>query len=196
MLEIALIRHSSTFGNTLKRYIGTTDEPLCKEGIELLKRKRYPSAEAVFVSPLTRCVQTARLIYPEHRLHIIEDLAECNFGEFENKNYMELEGNAAYQAWIDSNGQLPFPGGESRGEFRERTLRGFRRVVDTCFKLRIEKAAVICHGGSIMNIMEAYAQESRDFYGWHVGNAQGYTAVLDQTRFRQGKGILKEIKLI
>ena len=29
--------------------------------------------------------------YPGKRLNIIDELAECDFGEFENKNYQELD---------------------------------------------------------------------------------------------------------
>ena len=29
MIKIAMIRHGKTYGNTLGRYIGVTDEPLC-----------------------------------------------------------------------------------------------------------------------------------------------------------------------
>ena len=31
MIKIAMIRHGKTYGNTLGRYIGVTDEPLCEE---------------------------------------------------------------------------------------------------------------------------------------------------------------------
>ena len=31
-MTIYLIRHGETFGNQKKRYIGTTDEPLCHSG--------------------------------------------------------------------------------------------------------------------------------------------------------------------
>ena len=37
MKELYLIRHGKTYGNTLGRYIGTTDEPLCEEGREALQ---------------------------------------------------------------------------------------------------------------------------------------------------------------
>ena len=122
-----LLRHSFTEGNLKKRYVGVTDEPLCLDGTRFLKEHFYPDAEHIFVSPLRRCVQTARLIYPDRAFHIIEELAECDFGDFENKNFQELSDNPDYQKWIDSGAALPFPNGESREAFRWRTLRGFRK---------------------------------------------------------------------
>ena len=88
MIKLWLIRHGKTEGNKLARYIGTTDEPLCQEGIEFLKKMDYPKVQEIYVSPLRRCVQTAEILFPEKPVHIIEELAECDFGEFENKNYL------------------------------------------------------------------------------------------------------------
>ena len=39
-MKVCLVRHSITKGNLEKRYLGTTDEPLCRQGIELLKEKK------------------------------------------------------------------------------------------------------------------------------------------------------------
>ena len=66
-MKIYLIRHSMTEGNKEKRYIGTTDESLCPEGIQLLEKKKgmYPEVTYVYVSPMKRCMQTAEIIYPE-----------------------------------------------------------------------------------------------------------------------------------
>lgn len=66
-MRIYLIRHSMTKGNKEKRYIGTTDESLCLEGIQLLEERKgmYPEVTYVYVSPMKRCVQTAEIIYPE-----------------------------------------------------------------------------------------------------------------------------------
>jgi len=47
--------------NKLARYIGTTDEPLCQEGIDFLNKMDYPKIHDIYVSPLKRCVQTAEI---------------------------------------------------------------------------------------------------------------------------------------
>ena len=135
MSKFYLIRHSITKGNLEKRYIGAkTDEPLCKAGYELLKEKHYPKVEKVIASPMKRCIETAQLLFPDTQIQIEESLRECDFGEFENKNYQELSQSKAYQAWIDSNGTLPFPNGESQESFRKRSTTGFKRCIEQCLK--------------------------------------------------------------
>lgn len=128
MIRLSLIRHGQTEGNKKKRYIGVTDESLCEEGKDFLRQMKYPAPQAVYVSPMKRCVETAEILFPDYPVHVIDELAECDFGDFENKNYEELDGNLEYQAWIESGGTLPFPGGESRESFCRRNLLGFGKL--------------------------------------------------------------------
>lgn len=193
MLRLLLIRHSLTEGNLNKRYVGKTDEPLCPEGIDRIKDIFYPEVQEVFVSPMRRCVQTAGIIYPGHRLHIIDELAECDFGEFENKNYLELSDHPNYQEWVDSGGLLPFPGGESREEFRWRCLNGFQKVVYNCIHRGVISAALVVHGGTIMNIMETFAVPERSFYEWDVKNGCGYAVELEEELWKKNR---EELRLL
>lgn len=174
MVELYLIRHGKTYGNTLGRYIGTTDESLCPEGLEALKAVRYPQVEAVYASPMKRCRETAGILWPNAQVQCFGKLRECNFGEFENKNYLELKDNSHYQAWVDSKGALPFPGGESREAFQDRCRTGFFEVLSDIRKKGYKKAALVVHGGTIMSILEAYAVPKRDFYHWQAKNGMGY----------------------
>ena len=43
-----------------KRYIGRTDESLSQKGIEEIKNRLYPDVDTVLVSPMKRCVETAK----------------------------------------------------------------------------------------------------------------------------------------
>ena len=175
-----LIRHGKTYGNTLGRYIGRTDESLCPEGIETLRAVSYPKVEAVYASPMKRCVETAELLWPGIGTQCFPKLRECDFGDFENKNYLELADNPNYQAWVDSGGILPFPGGESREAFVGRCLEGFLEVLSAIKQKEIKKAALVVHGGTIMSILEAYAVPKMDFYHWQVKNGMGYRACWDE----------------
>ena len=172
-----LIRHGQTKGNLEHRYIGCrTDEPLCAQGIEKLMGKEYPAVRRVFVSPMRRCIETAAIIYPDVPVEAIEDFRECDFGEFENKNYAELNGRADYQAWIDSNGEMPLPGGESRAEFAARCVKAFDELMKRDLK---EDCAIIAHGGTIMAIMERHAEPRSSYYDFQVKNGEGYILCSD-----------------
>jgi alpha-ribazole phosphatase len=179
MVEIVMIRHFATEGNLSKRYIGVTDEPLCEKGKQKLSEKSYPVVEAVFVSPLKRCVETARLIYPNHVPMIINNLAECNFGDFENKNYIELSNNIDYQAWIDSDGKMPFPKGEKLEDFKSRCIEGFHSAVKICLQENYLRIALVVHGGTMMSILEKYSDPQKEYYHWQVENGHGYLMKLE-----------------
>ncbi len=167
-----LIRHGLTRGNLEGRYIGCrTDEGLCPEGIAALKEKTFPPAGRVFASPMKRCLETAAILYPEIRPEIVPDFRECDFGLFENKNHAEMNGRADYQAWIDSGGEMPFPGGESRKEFAIRCRRAFEELRGRNIG---EDCALIVHGGTVMAIMEAFARPRAGYYDYQIRNGQGF----------------------
>lgn len=100
-MQIVFIRHSMTAGNLERRYIGCrTDEPLCEAGISLAQQKTaeirqtFPMPEVVLTSPMRRCVQTAEILFPDTPREIVYGLQECDFGDFEGKNYAELSGGS------------------------------------------------------------------------------------------------------
>ena len=188
MAELILIRHGKTAGNLLGRYIGSrTDEPLCDEGREELAGKQLPEVERLYVSPMKRCVETAEILWPgfdRKKMRKVTDLRECDFGDFENKNYKELSGNRDYQAWIDSNGTLPFPNGESMDAFKSRCLEAFARIVEEVSgaeqewiasgKTGIFRAGIVVHGGTIMAILEQYGYPKAAYFDYQVKNGCGY----------------------
>lgn len=174
MLEIRLVRHGKTAGNRMGRYIGTTDEPLCEEGVVRLREKSMDPPEIIYASPLKRCLETAEILWPGVPVIKVADFRECDFGEFENKNYKELSGNPAYQAWIDSNGTLPFPGGEAPAEFKARVQRTFRHTIEEAKRAGYQKIALVVHGGTIMAIMEKWGTPPGEYYRWQVENGEGF----------------------
>ena len=178
MAEFYLIRHSMTKGNLEKRYVGSrTDEPLCREGIALLEGFSYPAGEQVervIVSPMRRCVQTAQILFPGKELVLEPGLMECDFGAFENKNYEELSGDPAYQEWIDSNGTMPVPGGESMEGFQKRCREQFARILEACLEESVELGAFVVHGGTIMSILSGFSKVPGDYFSWQVKNGEGF----------------------
>ena len=196
MIKLWLIRHGKTEGNKLSRYIGTTDEPLCQEGTEFLHKMDYPKVQAVYVSPLKRCVQTAEILFPGAEQVVCEQMRECVCGLFEVKNYQELTGNPKYQSWIDSGGTKAFPGGEDPMEFRKRCVCGFEQMMEKMIKGKRKKIAFVVHGGTIMSVMEAFDPEKKEFYHWQVKNGKGFHFQIEEEKWQQGKRQFEEIEEI
>lgn len=187
MLKILLIRHGKTHSNTLKRYIGTTDEDLLESSIAELQNKAYPKADIVYTSPMKRCTQTANILYENKTAIIIEDFKECDFGDFENKNYKELETNADYQKWMETQVILKFPNGENLESYSRRTIQAFDTIAQK-HKNEDITIALIVHGGTIMNVMK-YLNEKTDIYDWQVKNGCGYEFIVKNDKIET----LKEI---
>lgn len=193
-IVITMIRHGETPSNKEHRYLGRTDESLSDEGKEkLLQLKRegyYPSAEVVFASPMKRCLETVQLLYPDSKPVIIPEWKEMDFGAFEGKNNMELQGDERYQEWIDSNGTLPFPDGESREDFVGRCKQGFSRMLTTLRKLEegerlnSRNVALIVHCGTIMSLLSSFY--GGEYFDYQVPNGRGYLCKLEEV---QGENI-------
>ena len=176
-MRLVFIRHGMTRGNSLRRYIGRTDEPLCGEGREQIKSRVYPPADIVICSPMRRCIETAKIIYPNQKPRIYDNLRECDFGDFEGKSYEELCGNPDYESWLKSGGALPVPNGESGEAFSRRCADAFLTAARDCANAK--SAAFVVHGGTIMAIMEKYAVPQKGFYEYMQKNGRGYRADWD-----------------
>ena len=73
--KLILIRHGMTRANSEQRYLGRGEEALSREGIEMLQRKKeqglYPEPLRLFASPMKRCIETARILYPGKEAELI-----------------------------------------------------------------------------------------------------------------------------
>lgn len=178
-ITLVLIRHGATKANREHRYLGRTDDPLSEAGerelLEYRNAQCYPSVECLFASPMKRCIRTAELLYPDLRPVIVPEWTEMDFGAFEGKNHRELQGDMRYQEWIDSNGALPFPGGERREAFILRCDQGLHRMLRQLGQpeySRKKTVGMIVHGGTIMALLSRYGQG--DYFDYQVANGRGY----------------------
>ena len=93
--KIHLIRHGLTQGNLDGQYVGHKDIPVCEQGLLSLRQMKnemtYPDSPVLFCSPLLRCRQTAKELFPDKEPIIINELIEYNFGEFEGHTADELK---------------------------------------------------------------------------------------------------------
>lgn len=185
-ITLIFIRHGATKANQEHRYLGKTDEALSKEGeqelAECMKKQIYPRVDCLFTSPMKRCLQTAQLLYPDKKPVKIMEWEEMDFGVFEGKNYIELQNDKRYQAWIDSNGELPFPNGESREDFMLRCDKGFGKMITELFQIiktqEVQTIGIVVHGGTIMALLSRYYGGA--YFDYQVKNGSGYICTVKE----------------
>ena len=182
-MELILIRHGTTQGNLEKRFVGTLDLPLIPQGEELARQvgPTLPRVEHIYRSPLTRCRQTAELLWPGTEMTVVDQLRESDFGPFEGKNHEELKDDALYQAWI-SQDHLNFaamPVGESAEQVVERMTEALRQLTADAAAHGYERVGVVSHGGAIMGLMSQFGRPRRAYYGWMCPNCGGFRLAFD-----------------
>ena len=155
-MKCYLIRHGITQDNIDLKFSGCqTDTPLIQKGIEQLDAVRdVPQNSILYVS-----------------------FKEMDFGIFEAKNHLMLNGDPDYQAWLDSGGEARIPGGESIEMFAGRTYAAFEKAIADAAGRGIGTVYIVAHGGTIMAVMSTLTGE--DYFGFNVPNGMGYVIELE-----------------
>lgn len=189
---VYLLRHGLTEYNAEKRYQGQRDIPLSAQGRAQLRRADI-EPKVVYVSTLQRTQQTARVLFPCAKLVAVDGLKEMNFGSFEGRNYIEMEHDPDYLAWVAANCESQCPDGERKDEFSQRICATFAALVDKALADGEPMLVILAHGGTQMAAMERFALPHRDYYDWCGPNAGGF--VLDAREWAE-KRVLHLVKTV
>jgi alpha-ribazole phosphatase len=197
-LKIHLIRHGATDANVHGMYIGCkTDLPLSPEGFDELRLLRdnneYPKIQKLYSSPMLRARQTAALLFPDTDITLIENMREYEFGAFEGKTAIELEGNPYFASWVA--GKISAPEGESNTEFIKRLCIGLNQIVLDMLEKGCESAAVIMHGGAIMMLLGATAVPRHKPVEWATDAGRGYSLLVTPSLYHKS-GIVEVTHII
>ena len=161
------------------KYIGTTNVPLSDKGKMELKKldhnMKYPGATALFTSPLKRCKETCEILYPNMKPIVIDQLSECNFGEWEGKTADELKSNPDFEKWLAGDNSVKPPRGESNADFVRRICNMFDSIVEGLMKTGTTEAAIVTHGGVIMTLLAVYGLPQAKPFEWAMENGCGYS---------------------
>ena len=118
---IYLLRHGQTEYNAQKRYQGQRDIPLSPEGAAQLRRADFDPMCLCF-HPAAHQPDGAHPV-PGAKLVPVDGLKEMCFGSFEGRNFIEMEKDPEYQAWVKANCESPCPDGERKTDFSDRICR-------------------------------------------------------------------------
>lgn len=190
---IYLFRHGLTKGNLNAQYIGHTDLPLTTDSISSLKsikaHKHYPEVDAVFSSPLKRCIDSAKIMFPKNNTLVIDDFIEYNFGEFEGLTAEELKDNEDFKTWLHGDIYAAAPYGESNAQFSHRICDAFEKVVDGCVKTGTNNIAIVGHAGVLMTILACYGLPEAPMAHWQMDAGYGYKLRLTPSLWMQARKI-------
>lgn len=149
MTFISLVRHGQTDWNLAKRIQGSSDIPLNDTGRAQADATGRALAggrfDAIYASPLSRALDTARIIAGHVGLgepETIAAVAERQYGEAEG-----LTGEQILARWPDG---APVPGRESREQVVARALPALRELGD---QHPGENIIVVSHGGVISSLV-------------------------------------------
>jgi len=149
-----IVRHAETPGSLERRFTGTTDVELTPDGHrqaeELAQRLRAVRIDALHVSPLTRCQQTAAPItaITGRKATIVPELREVGFGCMENMTIAEAleQFGDKLPTWFGGEDVCP-PDGETWNQVGERIKTWFAEASE---RYKDRTVLAVTHGGPIL----------------------------------------------
>ena len=169
---IYIVRHGQTDYNLEGKITGRRDIPLNSQGIKeaytLRKKLKNINFDYVFVSPLKRTIETARLIV-DNDLIIDNRIIERSNGELEGKNKNEIPIDVNFNLYDKSQYGL-----EPINEIRMR-VKSFLDEILTEYEKK--NVLIVTHGGVIINMRVYFEGEpkSKDYGDYIIKNCDVIT---------------------
>jgi len=156
VLRIILVRHGETDWNKINKFQGQSNVGLNKKGISqaeaLASTLKEEPLKAIFSSPISRALETAKIINSYHHL-IIEQrdgLKEMNVGDFDGLQPRNLvnEHPQFFRKWFEDPASVRMPNGESLQQVQERAW----VVVEEIAEIYDEGSILLC-SHNFVNLM-------------------------------------------
>lgn len=164
--RMILVRHGETESSRERRFAGATEVALNDRGREqaraLARRLRAVRIDAMHVSPLGRCLETAEPITEAtgRKATIVDDLRECHFGDWENLTLAQVveRWQDDLQRWA-ADESVPPPGGECWLDLGVRLGKWWDEATK-----RYEGRTVLAvtHGGPILTVARRVTKAPRE----------------------------------
>lgn len=156
-MTLLLARHGQTAWNASRRFQGSTDVRLSERGraqaAALGRRLSGRRLAAVYVSPLRRARETARIVLETRGSTLpvvsVDELRELSLGQWEGRTVDEIKGHEGdpYLAWLRAPHDCLPPGGEPLDRVAARVRQGLDRIAAA--HAEEDEVLVVAHGGVI-----------------------------------------------
>ena len=143
-------------------------------------------AVAFYASPSTRCVDSLKILYPGAEPEVILEMAECDFGDWENRTGAELDRDPRFRAWLESGSRTAPPNGESSAVFMQRVCAGFEMLVQNLLYTGTTTAVLCTHGGVIMTLLSMYGLPKAPMLDWACDPGRGYSVRITPNLWMRG----------
>lgn len=133
-----MVRHGEIPSNVKKIYAGKSPEGLNKTGLaqakEVSEKLRCYSVGALYTSPISRALQTAKIIAEAIGIDVTveEAFREMEFGPWEglSENNITKYFPEKWQIWQSRPAELKLDGRETLEDLQERSLKGIQKIYE------------------------------------------------------------------
>lgn len=186
-MELILIRHGPTNYNQNRRWQGRVNTQLNREGRALagavgrVLRSENVCRDYIYCSPLSRAVETARIIATESSSVTVDNrLIEIDLGRYDGRYEDEVRrevGEQEYEAWRCEHFRTPAPGGESLdqlkkrvGEFFEdlRAMQTAPQILVVAHQMSLLALKSVISGDSSQSTLNGYRQRTDVVEVWDL----------------------------
>jgi len=179
MTRVYLVRHGTTDWNKEEVFRGRLDCPLNETGqAEARALAEYFKAiplQAIYSSPLSRAMETARAVAQVKALQVVPfpGFIDIDFGEWQGLPLKEVREKYSdlYRLWRERPEAVHFPGGENLARVRARAWEGLQKVV----RENPEKTVLILAHRVVTKVLICAGLGLDDSHFWHI--KQDTTAV-------------------
>ena len=178
---LVLMRHGVIKANLAKRWHGSTDSPLLWRGRRQAKKlgryisQAYPELDALYVSPLGRCQETAaptsKLLDLDIQTH--SGLREWSIGEWENEPFRALSDDHDFFNKSLKDLDWAAPGGESLAEVSDRFVATLNEITKRhTYPNANAHIGIVSHGAAIQVAIASLLDGTpKRWQSYTIGNA-------------------------
>jgi broad specificity phosphatase PhoE len=182
---ILLIRHGETLGNRDGMFRGQKDFPLNENGRAQARSLAEELAawriDALYSSPLSRAMETARPLAEARGLSVIEEAGFNNIrlGDWEGrlKREIEAEQPELWKVWIREPEKLKREGAETLGQVQERSYTALMEIIGERTGGQI---ALVSHR-AVLKPLIARCLGIREPYFWRIHMDTAAYSILEHT---------------
>ena len=188
-MKLYIIRHGQTAWNKEEVFRGTKDIPLnevgLKEAAALGNYLKPVSFDALYTSPLSRAVQTARAVGKMAGLEpVVEpNLIDLNFGAWQGVAHEDVKKKFPdlYETWITAPNQARFPEGESLND----VLKRVETLVSTLLEKHPDGTVAVFSHRVVCKVLLCHLLGLGLSHFWQIEQS---TACLNRFRYSERRG--------